>query len=178
MISRFSPDVACPSRPTVPLLRRLRARNRPVEMDVSPLPVLFLPDTGFLSDGRWSRAVGFDSLRQSGVRHDSHAVTKQLDRWRGNRGLSGPAACFHLEIEAVKWHSFDQMAATFWFEGGQSRIAQIRIRIPVLSMDRVQHLLAQGDQLSFSFGRHVSSHLKLRVSQPSERRRGFPAEYQ
>jgi len=69
-----------------------------------------------------------------------------------------------VEIEAMELQPLDQVAATFWLEGRQGRIAQFLICFPIGRGNALQQLLGQIQQFVFARIAHRCSpfgHLRI-----------------
>ena len=114
---------------------------------VSPLAVAALPDAGFFEAVRLRVAAGIDALNQAHVADDGRVVAEQSDSRRAQRVGSLGRAAGQFEVEAVEVEALDQLPAGLRLEGGERRIAQHLVRIPITAPDRVKQLPSQVDYL-------------------------------
>ncbi len=111
----------------------VRSIGRSVEVNVSPTAIDVMPDSGFFSGRGLRLPIDSEKLRQSCISHNGN-IPDQPDVWRANRALPR-AFFFQIEIEAMKLQTFDQMADSFRFEGGEISVAQIDVGAPISSID-------------------------------------------
>lgn len=119
-----------------------------MKMNMSPLASLLQPDTRLFRSSRGRFAIRVNFLGDPDVTHD-RTVAHEPNVRRGNRRLLWPAGWLHMEIEFVKSHSLDKMAACFRLKRTEGRVAKTCVRLPVLLVDRVEELLSQLNQIGF-----------------------------
>ncbi len=116
-----------------------------MEMDVLPVAVLKLPDSGFFHGprGRDSGVVG--CLLKSYITDDGdfahHAKMRGADR-----RLSCESVGTGRQVILVKRHSFDKVPGRFGFERRESLVTELFVRVPISLVDRIEQILGKSQE--------------------------------
>lgn len=114
-----------------------------MEVNVFPLAVVPMPNTGLFGAGAARLSFCVDRLHQPVVTDDADILTEHSHMWLNQCRLVRRIRLLQVEIEPVKLHAFDQMTAGFWFERGERDIAQLLVGFPVSAGNAMQQFFRQ-----------------------------------
>ena len=116
-----------------------------MKMDVLPVAVLELPDSGFFHGPRGCDSAVVGRLLQSNVT-DNGDLAHYAKMRRTDRRLSCKAVGTGRQVILVKRHSFDKVPGRFGFERRETLVTELFVRRPIPLVDRIEQVLGKSQE--------------------------------